>query len=176
MEMQQEAAWRTLRANRYKSDIAMCGILGAVATIALAVFVLIVGLPLLPPGLLEYGYLYHLPHVVFWILALAVSGTQSFELLALTALISVAVVVMDAWPIAGVFVPWIIGCFTSSSVETLITECAISSIYLVSLAAISLILLVTSVSIFVNAVGLIGQVRPPPRPSTASDTMSKKTK
>lgn len=153
----EEALWRTIRANDYKTSIGIAGFASLAVTIVGAALLVIFKVPFLPPSLLDYGWLFHLPHAIFWACALTVSNSQSIELVTLVAALAVPTVLLDAWTVFVNFIPWLVGCITGSPVSW-IYDCVVSAVYMIVLTVISLLAFITTVFILYYTLVLLAYI------------------
>ena len=142
----EEALWRTIRANDYKTSVGIAGFASLAVTVVGAILLWIFKVPFLPPSLVDYGWLLHLPHVIFWACALTVSNSQSIELVTLVAALAVPTVLLDTWTVFVNFLPWLIGCIMGSPVSW-VYDCVVSAVYMIVLTVISLLAFFTTVFI-----------------------------
>jgi hypothetical protein len=155
----EETAWRTLRANGYKSNIGMCGVLNGILFIVTLILALLFAIPLFPPSLFDYGWIYHVPHAVLWAPALAISGSKSVELLSIVALILVLPTLMlDVWVFAFNMAPWLYGCIVNSP-SSFYYECVVSAPYMITLFVLAALFFFSTVLIFYNIFSLLTYIK-----------------
>jgi hypothetical protein len=153
----EEALWRTIRANDYKVSVGIAGFASLAVTVVGAVLLWAFGVPFLPPSLIDYGWLFHVPHIIFWAAALTVSNSQSTELVTLVAALAVPTVLLDLWVVIINFVPWLIGCITGSPVSW-VYDCVVSAVYMIVLTVLALLALLTTVFILYYTLALLAYI------------------
>lgn len=155
--MREEAVWRTLSANSIKTTLRILGAIDIIVTIVLLFFLAFGFIPFLPPGALEYAFIYHFPHVAWGVLVLVASGSQSFELFGVVGLVGVVVVALDAWALI-VLIVWFVGCVTGAPI-TFVTNCVLNFLTRFSVFAAAIALLIFSTVVFAKTLQMIKYVR-----------------
>lgn len=154
----EETAWRTLRANGYKSSIGICGALHGILFVVVLIIVWIFGVPFLPPSFLDYGWLLHIGHSVLWALALAVSGSKSVELISMAIALTLVVLMFDTWALVFSLVPWLYGCIVDSP-SSFYYNCVSNAPYMITLFVMGLVCMLCTVFIFYNMFALLAYIK-----------------
>lgn len=153
----EEALWRTIRANDYKTSAGIAGFCSLAIAVVGAIFLVAFSVPFLPPSIVDYGWLYHVPHLVFWACAVAVSNTQSTALLSLVAAFAIPTTLLDAWALCINFVPWLVGCIGGSPVSW-VYDCVVSAVYMLVLTVLALLAFITSVIVLYYTLTLLAYI------------------
>jgi hypothetical protein len=161
----EDAQWRTVKANTYKSGLRTWGgICGLVVVIVWAVVLIVLailgtGFPFFPAAVLDYGWAFHLLNIFMVVLCFVAAATRSVPVISLLALsTALFIFVLNTWTLAANFIPWLVGCISGHPV-TFFADCVLDSLYMVLLTLIAFLFWLISLYVWVTAFGLINYLR-----------------